>query len=195
MGDWQLLWEVDSTETSRVTDSSTTTNYDLISGEAFSNHEILVAWIDNNVNREGKFMYVDRDRFATVFTTTDSGGGWVDWSDSGWIGLKYLDDDTFRKTGGGMGIRKLYGINNASVSAVQGEIGPAGGVGPAGADGTVVAANPSLTVTEQRALDHLQVITIGDTNYHVKDRDVWAGSSTYNSGKQRVYRRHAWHAD
>ena len=80
---WQLLWQVDATETSRVTASSTSTDYDLISGESFANHEILVAWIDNNVNREGKFMFIDRERFATVFTTTDGGGGWVDWSDGG----------------------------------------------------------------------------------------------------------------
>ena len=131
MGDWQLLWEAGSNDTDRRT-ASGDTNLDLISGEAFSNHSVLVAWIDNNINNEGKFMYVETARFVSAFSTTDSGGGWVDWSDTGFIGLKYLDDDTFRKTGGGMGLRKLYGINNASVAAIQGVAGPTGATGPAG---------------------------------------------------------------
>ena len=127
--DWQLLWEEGPLATDRLTTSNNTDDLELIDGELFSNHAILVAWIDNNVNNEGKFMYVDTARFASIFTTTSAGGGWVDWSDTGFVGLKYLDDDTFRKTGGTMGLRKLYGVNNASVAAIQGIAGTAGATG------------------------------------------------------------------
>ena len=45
--------------------------------------------------------------------STAGGGGWVDWSDTGFIGLKYHDDTTFRKTGGGMG--PAEGLRNQRV--------------------------------------------------------------------------------
>ena len=162
--DLDLLWEADSTELARVTASSTVTNYDLISGKAFSQYDSIVAWIDNNTGREGKFMHVDVELFNTVFTTSDAGGGWVDWSDTGWIGLKWLDDNTFRKTGGGMGLRKLYGVHTApfppmdesrweftvtpyayelrSIDGLAGPAGPAGSAGSQGAQGIQGDAGP-----------------------------------------------------
>ena len=114
MGDWEILWQAGTAETSRLTTAGNT-NRNLISGREFSDYDVLIAWIDNGGNREGKFMYVRREQFTDVFSTTDTGSGWVDWSDSGWIGMHYHDDTTFRKTGGGMGLRKLYGAKSVDV--------------------------------------------------------------------------------
>ena len=68
-------------------------------------------------------------------------------------------------------------ISAEKIGGAEGAVGP---TGPAGS-GSNVVANPTLTLDERRALDHLQTISIDGTNWHVKDRDVWAGSSTYNA--------------
>ena len=72
-------------------------------------------------------MYIEREQFANIFISSANGSGWVDWSDNGWIGMKYFNNTTFRKTGGGMGLRKLYGINgNVTVTGLKGDAGDAG---------------------------------------------------------------------
>ena len=98
------------------------TNYDLISGKTFAEVDELRAWIDNGAGLEGKFMFTDRSIFVDDLGTT---GQWVDWSDTGWIGLRYVDDNTFRRTGGGMGLRRLYGRSRG------------GGGGGGGGGGTI----------------------------------------------------------
>ena len=67
-----------------------------------------------------------------------------------------------------------------SAEKIGGAVGAVGPTGPAGS-GSNVAANPTLTQDERRALAHLQTISIDGTNWQVKDRDVWAGTSTYNA--------------
>ena len=111
MPDWDLIWEFTTTTNERGLTTAGSTNRNLMTGKSFADYDTIIAWIDNNVNTEGKFMWIQREHFATIFISTAAGGGWVDWSDGGWIGLKYVDDTTFHKSGGGMGLRKLYGIN------------------------------------------------------------------------------------
>ena len=115
MSDWDLIWEQGSTETARLTTNSPTIDRDLISGKAFSDYDFIAAWIDNGTQRQGKFMYITYDLWSNVFTITDTGSGWVDWSDNSWIGIKHASDTAFRKIGGGMGIRKMYGIRNKTI--------------------------------------------------------------------------------
>ena len=44
-----------------------------MTGKSFSDYDIIVAWIDNNTNTEGKFMYIEREQFSTIFIST---AGW-----------------------------------------------------------------------------------------------------------------------
>ena len=124
---WDLIWENAATTNARGLTTSGNTNLDLITGKEFDDYDIIVAWIDNGPNTEGKFMYIEREQFANIFISSANGSGWVDWSDNGWIGMKYFNNTTFRKTGGGMGLRKLYGINgNVTVTGLKGDAGDAG---------------------------------------------------------------------
>ena len=82
----------------------------LISGLAFSQFQTLAAWVDNGTGTQGYFLWIERSLFINVFNTNNAGSGWVGYSDTSWCGFKSLDDTTFRKTGGAMGIRKLYGF-------------------------------------------------------------------------------------
>ena len=113
-----LLWEEGAGNTARLTQSGTT-NLDLISGLAFSQFQTLAAWVDNGAGTQGYFLWIERSLFANVFNTNNSGSGWVGYSDTNWIGLKYLDDTTFRKAFGDMGIRKLYGIADGETPRIN----------------------------------------------------------------------------
>ena len=134
MSSWNLLWQAGGTTDARIAAGNTgafrITDRPLLTGEDFSSHVILVAWIDNSAGKEGKFMYIRRELFTSEFAYTSAGGGWVDWSDNNWIGISYLDDTTFRFRGNNMGLRRIYGTNDITVLT---DVVLAGGGGGGGA--------------------------------------------------------------
>ena len=111
---WDLVWQAGALTSDRlasVNDNAfRTTDRDLIAGKTFASYRVMVAWIDNSGNKEGKFMYIPRQLWQDEFSYVQSGGGWADWSDNRWIGLSYESDTAFRFRGNGMGLRRLFGI-------------------------------------------------------------------------------------
>ena len=154
--DWDIIWEAGVNTADRIASANTndfrTTNRPLGTGKRFSDFDFLAAWIDNSTGVEGKFMYLEMRRFENEFSYVSGSGGWVDWSDNRWIGISYQDDTNFRFRGNGMGLRKIFGIENKTV--VTGLTG-----GPAGIH---VEGNPVDAGTQS-----LSKLTVGTTTYNI----------------------------
>ena len=91
-----------------VTESDTARNID--SGKSFADYKWLCFIIDNNSSAvEGKAMIYPREIFQ-IFG--ENSGNAVDWADNTWFGVRWLSNTTFAKSGGGMGLRRIYGIKS-----------------------------------------------------------------------------------
>ena len=140
--DWDLIWQAGPNDTDRwgTTNAERTTTLNLITGKTFSAYKELCAWVDNGTGVQAKFMFCRADDFATRFNIGTTGDGWVDWSDTTWAGLTWYSDTTFRKHGGGMGLRRVYGkLSTVQVTGLSGADGAAGAAGAAGATGAAGA--------------------------------------------------------